>query len=283
MAMPQGRVSVRKNPNPNGPAPRRTHLWSFGDQQPGTTMAKLKDIVLASDLIDRLENESSEARASNKFTEDGLRDHVLNFAATKVAPALYRNRQKLAAAKQEAAAQREKLALKVDKSDSYAFARRQRKLDLLLQMSEKDRHAVVERVDALDPDLAIAIVELDVPAQMLGLSAAVCNLIKERLLREQHGEAVDRLAELETAIKAAEENNEARLAEVMQMTGVYDPAKFAELAKPHVQEAPWLRKYGDVVHVVDLDSRIARVATPEEAASGVYYKDFAEYQRARTG
>src|SRR5262249_17463379 len=153
--------------------------------------------------VDAIEDHKAEARKSGLLTDAGLNDDALKFAAGTLAPKLHRARQAVAEAQKEVVARRAKLTVPIDKSATYGFMRRQRKLDLLLRLPEKQRQRAIES-EQLDPELAQAILELDMPAEMLGLSAATCGLIKERALRAAHGDAIDELEQLERGIALAD-------------------------------------------------------------------------------
>jgi hypothetical protein len=87
----KGRMTIRRetssslpggnplNPTPSRPN-RRTRLWEF-ESKPGTTIARLEKAYLdAFDVVDKLDAHRDEATKSGKFTEDGLRDTVLQAA-----------------------------------------------------------------------------------------------------------------------------------------------------------------------------------------------------------
>ncbi len=71
--------------------------------------------------------------------------------------------------------------------------------------------------------------------------------------------------------------------------GIYDVAKFDELAAPieAKHSAPWLRKKQladgvEEVHVVDLEQRLERPATPQEMEEGIVAQTIDEYNQRKT-
>jgi hypothetical protein len=290
----EGRPTLRRNPPANGPAPRRIPQWLFGDGDPGTTKSKLKDAWRAGPAaVDAVEDFEAQQRASGKFTDDGLRAEVRQFAVSQAAPGLYRNRRVIAAAKREAAERREKLVAPADK-DSYAFAVRHRKLDLLLRLPQDERQAHFNRVDSLDPDITRAATELNLPAAVLGIHASTLDLIRERILRQVHGDALDAQEELEQAIQVAERTNEAAIAGLSHMVGEFDLGRFAQETAPHVRGAFWLKKVKDDhgAEVVQVFKHVDKAdkwgyrwvdATPDEIADGGFYKNHAEWHGANGG
>jgi hypothetical protein len=81
---------------------------------------------------------------------------------------------------------------------------------------------------------------------------------------------------------------EAARDEVRLEVGIYDPAKFNELAAPieAKHDAPWLRRRKDSngaeeIRVVDLDRKVERPATPEEIETGIEYRDYDDYMKGK--
>ena len=69
--MPKGRMTIRKGPS-NGAPNKNINLWEF-EPLPGTTLAKLEAAYLASlDTVDQIEQRKAEAKASGRFTADGV-------------------------------------------------------------------------------------------------------------------------------------------------------------------------------------------------------------------
>jgi hypothetical protein len=290
----EGRPTRRRNPPANGPAPLRFPQWIWGDGEAGSLKAKLKSSWKSgSAAIDAVEDHEAQLRASEKFTADGLRDEVRQFAVSKAAPGLYSNRRVIAAVKREVAERGAKLVPPTDK-DPYAFALRQRKLDLLLRLPQDERQAHFNRVGSLDSDVAHAATELNLPAAVLGIHDSTLALIRDKVLREAHGDMLDQQQELEQQIETAEKVNEAAIEEISHMVGEFDLGRFAQEAAPHVKGAFWLKKIkdengGEVIkvfkHAYPSDKFGYRFldAAPEEIANGDFYANHAEWQAANGG
>jgi len=81
---------------------------------------------------------------------------------------------------------------------------------------------------------------------------------------------------------------EAARDEVRKEVGIYDPAKFNELAAPIEAkcDAPWLRRRKnsdgtEKIYVIDLDRRVERPATPEEVETGIEYRSYDDYMKGK--
>src|SRR5262249_25703443 len=143
----------------------------------------------------------SEAAASGQFTPEGIRAGALQYAVAKLAPTLHRGGQAIASAREEVAQRRAKLTVPVDKTDVVAFLARQETRTWLRSLPPDERNAYVSRLDQLDPDTVLAIVEK--PAAMSGVLAADREQLVDRVLQKQHGEAIGELLELERGIEVA--------------------------------------------------------------------------------
>jgi hypothetical protein len=291
----KGRLRIRGDApnmlpgNPLQPEPRLSPivgLWPF-DPKPGSVLERLGktyDDALAA--VKASEDHKAEAKKSGIFTDAGLNADALKFAASTLAPKLHRARQAIVQAQKEAAERRAKLTVPND-MDTYGFMRRQRKLDLLLRLPEKQRQRAIES-EQVDPELAQGILELDMPAEMLGLSPAACNLIKQRALRAAHGDAIDELEQLERGIALADRAVQLAREEIAQDSGV-DLAKFDATAAPFEKPiGPWLKKSveggKEVIRVVrwnaDKSGGTLAVPTADELERGVYYTSIDEYRAA---
>jgi hypothetical protein len=152
------------------------------------------------------------------------------------------------------------------------------------------RNRVLADVDQLDPEMALAIVEM--PAELSGVLEVDRNQLVDRALHAQHGEAPADLRELESAITIAESAVEAGREEVAHENGIFDPVKFNELAADFEKGkvGPWLKKVRDesgaeVVQVFKsvgdgkFDWRL-RNPTAEELATGEFYENYGAYASA---
>ena len=133
--------------------------------------------------------------------------------------------------------------------------------------------------DNLPTEIAQAVTEL--PPEYSGVPQSRHDLLTERALNAQYGDAIAEIKEIEQAIEAAESSVEAARDEVRLEVGIHDPAKFNELAAPIEAQyaAPWLRRRknssgAEEIRVVDLDRKVERPATPEEIENGIEYRDY---------
>jgi hypothetical protein len=293
----KGRLRIRGDApnmlpgNPMEPEPRLSPIvgfWPF-NPEPDSVLEKLGkayDDALAA--VDAISHHKAEARKSGLFTDAGLDADALNFAASTLAPKLHRARQAIVQAQKEAAERRAKLTVPIDKSDTYGFVRRQRKLDLLMRLPEKQRQRAIES-EQLDPELAQAILELEMPAEMLGLSAAACDLIKQRTLRAVYGNVIDELEQLDGGIALADRAIQMAREELAIDAGV-ELAKFDAAAKPYEKPVgPWLKRIKqngvEEVRVLrwNADPKTGgtlQVPTPGELETGQFYADINEYREA---
>jgi hypothetical protein len=273
--MPKGRMTVRRSGG------RRVRLWELGGSN-NPTIKQLETAYLSSlDAMDRAEARKAEALKSGKFTPSGANDDALQFALTELVPLFKRGRNVIEQAKREAKALRDKVKLQLtDKTDVVGFLRRQEMRQWLKAMPNEARNKFIDHnLEKLDPDLALAIMEM--PAEHTGVLPSQRDLLVDRALEAQHGEAMTQLRDLERGIEVAESAVEAGREEVRIEAGVMDRRAFDERAAPIEQKAaaPWLRKEGNQVVVVDLERRVTRPATPEELNTGVYYADYDDWAK----
>jgi hypothetical protein len=259
----------------------------------GTTTAKLESIYLeALAAVDKFGEHKAAAIKSGKFTPDGLRDETLTFALTQLVPTFHRARQLIAQAKREAAELRDKIKLQpVDKADVVGFLQRKEIRDWLLAMpAEKRGEYLTRNVDKLDPAVALAVMEA--PADMGVAPESVRTILTDRALEAQHGEVPADLRDLETAIGITESAAVAGREEIAHENGIFDTAKFDELAAPFEKGkvGPWLKKVRDEsgVEIIQVFKSIGdgkfdwrlRNPTAEELATGEFYADHYAYAKA---
>jgi hypothetical protein len=212
----------------------------------------------------------------------------LQFAASKLAPVLHRGRQAIGAAKKEAAERGAKLKLEpADKTDAVGFARRAEIRGWLRSLSATERNAFVGQISKLDPEIALAIVE--VRPELSGVLAADRDQLLDRALLAQHGPAIQEVEELERGIELAERAISMAREELATEAGI-DLTKFNEAAAPYEKAAtaPWLRKRieggVEVIRCVKLRDAggggVEVLATPEEIEMGQYFANYDEYRQA---
>ena len=293
---PQGRRTIRRTalsapgtpmmPS-SGRQPRNIRMWDLGDGEPSSTKEKLRRAYLgALDAVDAVEARKADALKSGKFTPAGAADDALQFALSELVPAFKQGRNTIDAAKREAKSLRDEIRLQSpDKSDVVGAMRRREMREFLRGMPAKERNAYVsQRRESMDPDLALAIVEM--PAEFSGVIESDRNDLLDRALEAQHGENMTQLKKLESAIEIAESAVETGRDEVRLETGL-DAQTFNDRATPFEAKTsvPWLRrrKAADGTEqtvVVDLERGVERPATPEEIHSGAFYRDAADYRNS---
>jgi hypothetical protein len=174
-----------------------------------------------------------------------------------------------------------------DKTDvAGAFRRAEIRARLHDMKSDELTNYFAKYGDSLPAEIAQAVIEL--PPEYSGVPQSRHDLLTERALDAQFGTEIAEIKKIEQAIEAAESSVEAARDEVRLEVGIYDPAKFNELAAPIEAKhaAPWLRRRTDSngaeeIRVVDLDRRVERVATPEEVERGMFYDSFEDYQKGK--
>ena len=136
--------------------------------------------------------------------------------------------------------------------------------------------------DSLPAEVAMAILEL--PPMYSGVTAPQHERLAQHALAARHGPAIAETAELEEAIAAAESTVEIGRDELRLEIGGIDKQKWDELAAPIEarHSAPWLRRRGAEVYVVDLDRRIERKPTDEELATGIFATNHEQYLKGQT-
>jgi hypothetical protein len=280
---PKGRRTIRRQQFGNDQPSRYIGLWDLA-AEPGSTLATLESAYLAGlNAIDTVEARKASGVASGKFTEAGLKADVLAFALNNVIGPLHKARTTIGKAKAELAERKSKLTIQQpDKTDIAAALLRQEIRAHLRAMpqTERDKY-LVGNLDNLPPVVAEAI--LTAPPELSGIAETHRALLTEKALEAQHPGEVAQVSELQRAIEVAERAVEIARDEVRIEAGVMDPNEFDAMAAPIEQrhKAPWLRKQGDEIRVVDLERKVERVASPEEIEAGVYYENAQAYERGQ--
>ncbi len=227
-------------------------------------------------------------KADPRFTPDGVRDDLLKFVLSDAVPALHRGRMAIKKARAEVAERRAKLKVEGPDETDVAGAFRRMEIRTRLREMKPDEltHYFAKYGDNLPTEIAQAVTEL--PAEYCGVPQSRHDLLTERALDAQFGNAIAEIKEIEQAIEAAESSVEAARDEVRIEVGIHDPAKFNELAAPieAKHSAPWLRRRqgangAEEVRVVDLERGVERQATPEEIAEGIVAATLDEYNQRK--
>jgi hypothetical protein len=108
--------------------------------------------------------------------------------------------------------------------------------------------------------------------------------VAQHALAARYGTEIAETTELEKAIAVAESVIEIARDELRLEVGGIDRQKWDELAAPIEARhaAPWLRRRGAEVHVVDLERRVERPPTADELANGIFAIDHEQYLKEQT-
>ena len=284
----KGRNYIRKNGSvmgATGQTSRMIKRWSF-DPKPDTTLARLEAAYMSGlDAIDRMEARVASNKAGGKFTREGARGDALNYALNSLIPDLHKARMTIKRAKSEVAERKSKLKIGgPDPSDvAAAFRRMEIRTRLREMKSDEQREYFAKYGDSLPSEIAAAVLEL--PPEYSGVMAPEHERVAQRALASRHGAEMAELSQLEEAVGVAEMVVELSRDELRLEVGGIDKQKWDELAAPIEarHSAPWLRRRGAEVHVVDLERRIERKPTDEELLiTGIFANTHDEYLREQT-
>jgi hypothetical protein len=102
-------------------------------------------------------------------------------------------------------------------------------------------------------------------------------------MRDLQGPLLDAIAERESTLSDAAMIVAVARVDIQGNSGL-EIRDFEALAAPIESKvgAPWLKRFKDaegneIIHVVDLEAHVARVATPDQVRDGKFYVDHAEY------
>jgi hypothetical protein len=187
-------------------------------------------------------------------------------------------------AKAEVADRKSKLKLDAPNPTDIAAAFRRMEIRTRLREMKSDEQAkyFATQSDNLPAEVAMAILEL--PPEYSGVTSPQHERLTQHVLALHHGPEIAETAELEEAIAAAESAVETGRDELRLEVGGIDKQKWDELAAPIEARhaAPWLRRRGAEVHVVDLERRVEREPTDEELATGIFADTHKEYLKEQT-
>jgi hypothetical protein len=284
----KGRNFIRKGGSATGVTGQTSRMikrWRF-NPEPNTMLARLEAAYMAGlDAVDRIEARTQSNKTSGKFTREGARDDVLNYALNSLIPDLHKARQTIKKAKSEVAERKSKLKIEgPDPSDIAAAFRRMEIRTRLREMKDgEQREYFAKYGNNLPPEVAAAVLEL--PPEYSGVMKPEHDRIAQHALAARHGTEIDETTELEESISVAESVIEIARDELRQEVGGIDKQKFDELAAPIEARhaAPWLRRRGAEVHVVDLERRVERQPTAEELTTGIFANTHDEYLKEQRG
>jgi hypothetical protein len=283
----KGRNFIRKNGSSlgaTGQTSRMIKRWRFSPE-PNTLLARLEAAYLSGlDAVDRIEARTATNTTSGKFTREGARDDVLNYALNGLIPDLHKARLTIKRAKAEVVQRKSKLKIEgPDPSDiAAAFRRMEIRTRLREMKGDEQREYFAKYGDNLPSEITAAVLEL--PPEYSGVMTPEHERMAQRALAARHGPEIAETAELEEALAIAEGTVELARDELRQEVGGIDKQKWDELAAPIEAKhaAPWLRRRGTEVHVVDLERRVERKPTDEELATGIFANTHDEYLKEQT-
>jgi len=289
--MPKGRMHVRAGlPNAlrAGRPNRRVRSLSRFDPKPNTKAAKLLNAALeVFSAVDAVIDRREKTTGSGQFTERGIEEYVRGFALSSGVPVVKRASAALASAQSEAGELREKIKLReLDGSDPWKVGLRLRAIDTLKAMTQGERDKLTQKLmgnPAIDPIMAEAI--KFAPQSLTGVSEMHRRQLIEQDLQAHHGEDIAKLRELEDLIEASSDVIEKGRDEIRLEAGVLNPRAWDEMAAPFEEKAsaPWLKKFREngveVVRKMDLEKRLAPLATPEEIETGIFADNLDAYKK----
>jgi hypothetical protein len=245
-------------------------------------LARLQDAYFSGlNCVDQAEVRAQTNKTNKMFTPEGARDDLMKFVWTDLVPNFHKARMTIAKARQELAERKAKLTLPAPDPQDLAAAFRRREIrDHLKAMDDPQQRHFFAR-DNIPAEVTQAVLEM--PAEFSGVPSERYRHIHERALQSRHGPEIAETAELEEAITAAESAVETGRDEVRLEVGGIDKQKFDALAAPIEAKhaAPWLRRRGTEVHVVDLEQRVERKPTDEELATGILANTHADFLKAQ--
>lgn len=283
----KGRNTIRKGGSVTGATGQTSRIikrWRF-DPKPNTMLARLEAAYLSGlDAVDLIEERKRIASTDGKLTPDGVKDDALTFALKQLVPNLHRARMTIKRAKAEVADRKAKLKVEgPDKTDIAAAFRRMEARVFLRDMTEAAQlKYFAQHSDNLPKEVEAAVLEM--PPEFSGVPKSRHDFLTQRALAARHGSEIADLSELEEAIATAQDVVEIARDEVRLEVGGIDKQKWDELAAPIEARhaAPWLRRRGADVHVVDLERRVERKPSEEELAIGIFANTHDEYLREQT-
>jgi len=151
--------------------------WHF-NPEPNTLLARLEAAYFAGlESVDLVETKTQINKTSGKFTRDGAREDVLNYAMNTLIPGLHKARLTIKRAKAEVMERKNKFKIPgPDPSDIAAAFRRMEVRTFLREMKSDERAKYfLSHGDNLPADVAMAVLEL--PPNYTGVSETQHELL----------------------------------------------------------------------------------------------------------
>jgi hypothetical protein len=258
--------------------------WRFEASENSALAGLERAYFAALETVDKVEERTRTTKASGKFTADGVVQDVRGYITSDLVGPLRRARNVVDRAKTDVAERRAKLKLDgPDKTDIAGAVRRQEIRQRLRDMKPDDQAMYFAKMgNRVADEIAQAIVEM--PPEFSGVPASRHTLLVDRAMTSKFGDEIASLEQMEEAIDIAESTIDASRFELMVEAKMFNRQQFDEMVAPMEAKftAPWLRRDGaGNVNVVDLERKVTRRATPEEADSGVFYNNYDDYLEGR--
>jgi hypothetical protein len=281
----RGRSTIRRNGSVTGATgqiSRAIKRWSF---DPKPELARLEaSYFVGISAVDRAEEFAASSKASGKFTPEGVRDHVLNFALKNLVPDLHKARMTIKRVRAEVAERKSRLKIETPFFGDVASAMRRREIRDFLRAMDAAQQAeyFASRGDNLSAEVLDAVIEME--PEFSGVSLERHGQLRQRALSTLYGPETAEIAELEEAVSVAEMAVELARDEVRLEIGGIPPNEFDALAAPIEAKhaAPWLRRRNGTIHLVDMERRVERVPSDEELATGILADNYDAYRNAQT-
>jgi hypothetical protein len=167
----------------------------------------------------------------------------------------------------------------IDRNDGYAAGLRKELRDVLRGASVELRMQLM-----LDPEYAEALLEAPAAVRLTQNEIPIFEQAKAKLLDGLFTRELAQIADMEEIVKEANAVFDIARNDLVDASGFGSKRpQFEEFAKPieMKQGAPWLRRFGETVHVVVPGSSRAEIATPDEIRDGKFYANIDEYKADR--
>ena len=198
-----------------GKTSRFIKRWTHDNAPPNTTLARLEEAYwVGLDTVDRVEARAMTNKTNGKFTRDGARADLLDYALHALVPDLHKAGTTIRAAKAEVADRKSKLLLDApDKTDVAAALRRMEIRTLIRDKNNEDQAKYFsDHGNKLPAEVTMAVLEM--PPEFSGLPKARYDFVAQNALSVRHGPEMAEIAEIENAVTVVEDVLEAARDEV---------------------------------------------------------------------
>jgi hypothetical protein len=262
---------------------RSTRLWEQ-DVTEGSLLASVRNAYTSAfDVVDARDGFKADAIKTNRYTPDGLKESLRDFPVAQTAK-LKAARNTLAKARDRIGSLERETALPPPDQGEAASRLRDRVWQQLQKLPDGPaRDRAILKLAESNPLVAETIREM--PRELAGVAATTYDEISNRLAEAMHGPKLAELASLREGVEVAQSAVEAADEDLRSEVGIFNIGDW-NVVTEHVKPSAatlWLRKHGDVVHVVDMKSLRTRPATQEQLAAGREFNSLEEYTAANGG